>query len=56
LVTSSVKVVLGFVVKGNTSGGVKFTIAPVTLDLSGKLANSVVQKITVVFHNPEPKK
>lgn len=56
LVTNSLKVVLTFVVKGDLSGGVKFTIAPVTVDLSGELANSATQKITVAFENPAPKK
>jgi len=56
LVASNLKVVLSFVVKGDTSGGAKFEIVPVTADLSGDLASSAVQKITVVFENPEPKK
>jgi hypothetical protein len=56
LVTSAVKVVLTFVVKGDTSGGIKFTIAPVTIDLSGELADSATQKITVNFGNPDKKK
>lgn len=55
LVTNSLKVVLTFVVKGDLSGGLKFTIAPVTVDLSGDLANSATQKITVTYENP-PKK
>jgi len=56
LVASALKVVLSFVVKGDTSGGVKFEIIPVTVDLSGDVANSAVQKITVVFQNPETTK
>jgi NTP-dependent ternary system trypsin peptidase co-occuring protein len=46
---SALKVVLSFVVQGDTSGGVKFTITPVTVDLSGDLANSAIQKITVTY-------
>ena len=53
LVTSSLKVVLSFVVKQETSGGVKFTIAPVTADLSGTLTDTSVQKMTVTFENPK---
>jgi Trypsin-co-occurring domain 2 len=56
LVATGIKVVINFVVKTDTSGGLKFTIAPVTADLSGDLANSAVQKITVLYQNPEPKK
>ena len=56
LVASGLKVVLSFVVTGDTSGGAKFQIAPVTVDLSGDLANSAIQKITVVYQTPEPKK
>lgn len=55
LEASGLKVVLSFVVKGDTSGGVKFEILPVTVDLSGDLAKSAIQKITVVYENPEPK-
>jgi hypothetical protein len=55
LEASGLKVVLNFVVKGDTSGGVNFQILPVTVDLSGDLANSAVQKITVLYENPEPK-
>src|SRR6266446_4736351 len=39
LVTTGLKVVLNFVVKGDLSGGVKFEIAPITVDLSGDLTN-----------------
>jgi len=53
LIASALKVVLSFVVKGDTSGGAKIEIVPVTVDLSGKLANSATQKITVVFEDPE---
>ena len=56
LVASGLKVVLSFVVTGDTSGGANFQILPVTVDLSGDLVNSAVQKITVVYQNPEPKK
>ena len=56
LETSALKFVLSFVVKDETSGGVKFEIAPVTVDLSGDLANSATQKITVLYQNPEPSK
>lgn len=56
LVASGLKVVLSFVVKGDTSLGAKFEIIPVTVDLSGDLQNSAVQKITVIYQNPEPKK
>jgi len=56
LVTSALKVVLTFVVKGDTNGGLRFTIAPVTIDLSGELADSATQKITVNFANPDKKK
>ncbi len=56
LVASGFKVVLSFVVKGDTSGGVKFEILPITVDLAGDLANSAIQKITVVYQRPEPKK
>lgn len=56
LVASALKVVLSFVVTGDTSVGAKFQIAPVTVDLSGDLANSAIQKITVLYQNPEPKK
>jgi type II secretory pathway pseudopilin PulG len=56
LVASGLKVVLSFVVTGDTSVGAKFQIVPVTVDLSGDLANSAIQKITVVYQNPEPKK
>ena len=57
LAASGLKVVLSFVVKGDTAGGTKFEIAPVTFDLSGRLANQAIQKITVVYQNPEqPKK
>lgn len=54
LVTSSLKVVLSFVVKGDTSAGAdgKFEIIPVTANLSGNLAKSALQKITVVYANP----
>lgn len=52
---SELKVVLSFVVKGDTSGGAKFEIVPVTVDLSGDLANSATQKITVVFQSPASK-
>jgi len=55
LEASGLKVVLNFVVKGDTSGGVNFQILPVTVDLSGDLANSAVQKITVLYENPEAK-
>ena len=55
LEASGLKVVLSFVVRGDTSGGVKFEILPVTVDLSGDLAKSAIQKITVVYENPEPK-
>lgn len=51
LETSGLKFVLSFVVKGDTSGGVKFEIAPVTVDLSGDLANSATQKITIIYQN-----
>lgn len=54
LVASQLKVVLSFVVKGDTSGGAKFEITPVTVDLSGDLANSAIQKITVVYANKIP--
>lgn len=53
---SGLKVVLSFVVKGDTSGGVKFQIVPITVDLTGDLAHSATQKITVLFQNPEPAK
>jgi hypothetical protein len=53
LVASALKVVLSFVVKGDTSGGGKIEIVPVTVELSGKLANSATQKITVLFEDPE---
>jgi hypothetical protein len=56
LVASGLKVVLSFVVKGDTSGGARFEIVPVTADLSGELANSALQKITVVYQNPAPKR
>lgn len=52
---TGVKVTLNFVVKSDTSGGVKFTIAPVTADLSGDINDQVTQKITVVYQKPEPK-
>jgi hypothetical protein len=55
LVTTSLKVVLNFVVKGDVSGGVSFEIAPITVDLSGDLTNQAIQKITVVYKNPEDK-
>ncbi|HEV2102010.1 MAG TPA: trypco2 family protein [Candidatus Acidoferrum sp.] len=55
LEASGLKVVLNFVVKGDTSGGANFQILPVTVDLSGDLANSAVQKITVLYENPETK-
>jgi hypothetical protein len=56
LVASGLEVALSLVVAGDTSGGAKFEIVPVTVDLSGELANSAIQKITVVRQNPEPKK
>lgn len=46
---NALQVTLGFVVKGDTSAGGKFSIAPVTLDLEGQLSNQAVQKITVTF-------
>jgi hypothetical protein len=49
LVTSSLKVVLSFVVKENMSAGARFQIVPVTFDLSGELGNTATQKITVVY-------
>jgi hypothetical protein len=54
LVTSGLKVVLSFVVSGDTSvgGSGKFEIIPVTAELSRKLAKSALQKITVVYANP----
>ncbi len=55
LEASGLKVVLSFVVKGDTSAGAKFQILPVTFDLSGDLAKSAIQKITVLYENPEPK-
>jgi hypothetical protein len=56
LTPTGLKVVLGFTVKTDTSGGVKFTISPVTADLSGDLAKSAIQKVTVVYQVSEPKK
>jgi hypothetical protein len=56
LVATSLKVVISFVVKADTSGGAKFQIVPVTFDLSGNLANKATQKITILFQDPEPKK
>jgi Trypsin-co-occurring domain 2 len=55
LVATGLKVTLSFVIKTDTSGGLKFVIAPVTADLSGDLSNSAVQKITISYQNPEPK-
>ena len=56
LEASGLKVVLSFVVKGDTSGGAKFEIAPITADLSGDWAHSATQKITVLYQIPEPAK
>lgn len=55
LETSQLKVTLNFVVKSDTSGGVKFEIAPVTVDLSGELADSTTQKIVVVYQKAAAK-
>jgi hypothetical protein len=49
LVTSSLKVVLSFVVKQDTSGGAQLKLVPVTFDLSGEMAKEATQKITVEY-------
>ena len=49
LVTSALKVTLNFVVKADTAASGKFTIAPITADLSGDLSSSAIHKITVTY-------
>ena len=56
LVSTGLKVTLSFVVKTDTSAGVKFELVPVTVDLAGDLANSAVQKIVILYQNSDPKK
>lgn len=51
LEVSSLKVVLSFVVKKSTRGGAQFEILPVTVDLSGELANAATQKITILYED-----
>jgi len=52
LVASNLRVVLSFVVASSTKVGFIFEILPITVDLSGDLANSAIHKITVVYQNP----
>jgi len=49
---TQLKVTMNFVVKSDTSGGVKFEIAPVTVDLSGELTDQATQKIVIVYQKP----
>jgi hypothetical protein len=45
---------LSFVVKGDTTGGAtaKFTLIPVTLDMSGELKKETTQKLALEFDSP----
>ena len=46
---TSLKVALSFVVKKKKGGGAEFEILPVTIGLSGELANAATQKITILY-------
>ncbi len=49
LVLGSLDVRIGFTVKGDVNGGPNVILTPITLGLSGDVANSSIQTITVSF-------
>lgn len=53
---TGLKAILNFVVQADTSGGLNFKISPITVDFSGDLANSAIQKITVLYQTPDKSK